>query len=281
MLKRKLYKASLIISSFIFMAVTSGSIPAGKRPAVPSPVIHKPGMHHFDSSGLCTCLPFTSSEEMVKVPRIQVNKNVAAFVKKYNKENGYFLNKAKAKSIRCFNIIDTVFMELGMPPELKYLAFIESGMKHNAISWAGAVGPWALMPVAARQYGLAVTRKYDERLDFYKSTHAAAALLNDLYDKYGDWILVIAAYNSGPGWIDKAIRLSGSKNYWSLQQFLPKETQKHIKKFIAVHYHFEGHGSLVTMTKAETESHIKAVAKYREKQKEMEKTDSISVVMLK
>jgi len=281
MLKRKLYKAGFIISSFIFMAVTSGSIPAGKRPAAPSPVIHKTGMHHFDSSGLCTCLPFTTPDGMVNAPRIQVNKNVAGFVKKYNKENGYFLDKAKNKSIRYFNIIDSVFTELGMPPELKYLAFIESGMKHNAISWVGAVGPWALMPVAARQYGLTVTRKYDERLDYYKSTHAAATLLNDLYDKYGDWVLVIAAYNSGPGWIDKAIKLSGSRNYWALQQFLPKETQKHIKRFIAVHYHFEGHGSLVTMTKAETATHIKAVAAFVEKQEELEKADSVSVVVSK
>lgn len=284
MLKRKLYKASFIISSFILAAVASGSrIPStGYTPApepAPSPVLHNKGMHHFDSSGLCTCLPFTGSEEMVKAPRIQINRNVAGFVKKYNKENGFFLNKAKAKSIRYFNIIDSVFTELGMPLELKYLAFIESGMKHNAISWAGAVGPWALMPVAAKQYGLTVTRKYDERLDYYKSTHAAAALLNDLYDKYGDWVLVIAAYNSGPGWVDKAIKLSGSKNFWSLQQYLPKETQKHIKKFIAVHYHFEGHGSLVTMTKSETDAHIKAVSKFVEKQQEREKTDSLSVVM--
>ena len=238
-------------------------------------------MHHFDSSGLCTCIPFSVEDELAKAPRIQINKNVAAFAKKYHKENGFFLDKAKRKINSYFDIIDSVFEENGMPVELKYLAFIESGLKYNVKSWAGAVGPWALMPVAARQYGLKVSRGHDERLDYYKSTHAAAALLNDLYNKYGDWILVIAAYNSGPGWIDKAIKLSGSKNYWALQQFLPKETQKHIKKFIAVHYHFEGHGSLVTMTKAETQAHIKAVAAFVEKQQELVKTDSVSVVLVK
>jgi membrane-bound lytic murein transglycosylase D len=270
MLKTTLYKACFILSSFIFMSVASESRTIGHKPVVEAevPVVNKTGAHHFDSSGLCTCIPFSAGEENAQLPRIKINKNVASFAKKYSKENGYFLNKAKARSIRYFNIIDSVFTELEMPLELKYLAFIESGMKYNAISWVGAVGPWALMPVAAKQYGLKVSRKNDERLDYYKSTKAAAALLTDLYNKYGDWLLVIAAYNSGPAWVDKAIKRSGSRNFWALQQFLPKETQKHIKKYIAVHYHFEGHGSLTTMTKAETAAHIKAVADWVEKHKE-------------
>ncbi|MEO7924411.1 MAG: lytic transglycosylase domain-containing protein [Chitinophagaceae bacterium] len=278
MLKTTTYKACFIVSSFIFGAVASGSKSISKKPVVLSHAKHKAGSHVFDSSGLCTCIPFNVKEELVKAPRIQLNKNVAPFVKKYNKENGFFLGKAGKKSARSFAILDSILLQEAIPVELKYLAFIESGLKRNVISWAGAVGPWALMPVAAKQYGLKVSRQHDERLDYYKSTQAAAALLSDLYDKYHDWLLVIAAYNSGPGWVSKAIKRSGSQNYWALQQFLPEETKKHVKKFIAVHYYFEGHGSLVTMTKAETEAHVKAVAAFTERQQELQEPDSVSIV---
>ena len=135
---------------------------------------------------------------------------------------------------------------------MKYLAVIESGLKFNAISWAGACGPWAFMPAAAQQYGLSIRRGNDERLDYVKSTHAAARLLTDLYQKYGDWLLVLAAYNGGPGNVDKAIRKSGgSKDFWTLQYNLPVESMNHVKKFIGTHYIFEGEGGITTVTKSE------------------------------
>ena len=259
MLKTKLSIAVLIISSFISMSVASGSTFVGNRPVSDSIVIHNTRVHHFDSTGLCTCIPHDIKDELIKALRIQLNKNAAPFVKAYIKKNGYFLGRTTKKNARYFAIMDSVFEENDLPVELKYLAFIESGLKYNAISHAGAVGPWAIMPVAAKEYGLKISKHRDERLDYYKSTYAAASLLRDLYDKYGDWLLVIAAYNCGPGGVQKAIKKSGSRNFWALQNFLPEETRKHVKKFIAVHYYFEGHGSLVTMTKAETEKHIKAV----------------------
>ena len=132
-----------------------------------------------------------------------------------------------------FNLMDAILAQHGVPKEMKYLAVIESGLKYNAISWTGAVGPWAFMPAAAQQYGLRMGRTFDERLDYYKSTHAAASLLTDLYAKYGDWLLVVAAYNGGPGNVDKAIRNSGgSKDFWTLQYHLPVESMNHVKKFI-------------------------------------------------
>jgi membrane-bound lytic murein transglycosylase D len=94
-------------------------------------------------------------------------------------------------------------------------------------------------------------RHNDERLDYFKSTHAAASLLTDLFAKYGDWLLVIAAYNGGPGNVDKAIRRSGSKDFWSLQYALPAESMNHVKKFIATHYIFESEGGITTVTKNE------------------------------
>lgn len=281
MLKRKLYKACFIMGIFIFMAVSSGSRGINKKIGRSLAVVHKTGIHQFDSSGLCTCIPFIAKEELVHAPRIQLNKNAAPFVKDYIKKNGFFLDKIKDRTAPYFTIIDSVFEQNELPVELKYLAFVESGLKYNAISLSGAVGPWAFMPAAAKQYGLKISRHHDERLDYYKSTHAAAGLLTDLFAKYGDWLLVIAAYNCGPGAVQKAIKKSGSRNYWALQNFLPEETRKHVKKFIAIHYYFEGHGSATTLTSAETETHIRAVAAFVKKQQELEKIDSFSVVVAK
>lgn len=268
--------ACFIMSSFIFVAVASGNRTFAKK-VVSS---ENKSAHQFDSTGLCTCIPFSVSTELTNAPRIQINKNAVAFVTAYNKKNGFFLDKAARKVQSYFTIIDSALAQNDMPAELRYLAFIESGLQRNAHSTSGAIGPWALMPAAAKQYGLRIGKK-DERLDYYKSTVAAAKLLNDMYARYGDWILVIAAYNSGPAWIDKAIKRSGSRDYWKLQNFLPVQTRSHVKRFIAMHYHFEGHGSLLTMTKAETEEHIKAVEAFTEKQKELEKTDSLAVVVTK
>lgn len=279
MLKRKLFKAGFIFSSLISVAVASGSGAIGKQPVTDSKLINKAIEHQFDSSGLCTCIPVIATDSSMKAPRIQLHKSTSSFVKEYIKKNGFFLAKTKKRIAPYFTIIDSVFSQHEVPVELKYLAFIESGLQHNLISRSGAVGPWALMPVAAKEYGLRISKNNDERLDYFKSSRAAARLLTDLYAKYGDWLLVVAAYNCGPGGIQKAIKKSGSRNYWTLQNFLPEETRKHVKKFIAVHYYFEGHGSLATLTKAETEKHIQEVELYVSQQKEIEKKDSISVVL--
>jgi len=151
-----------------------------------------------------------------------------------------------------FTLIDNIFEQHGIPKEMKYLAVIESGLKSNALSPVGALGPWAFMPATAQIYGLHVSKYHDDRTDYFKSTHAAASLLTDLYAKYGDWLLVIAAYNSGTGNVDRAIRKSGgSKDFWKLQYFLPNETMNHVKKFIGTHYIFEGEGGVTTVTKQE------------------------------
>jgi membrane-bound lytic murein transglycosylase D len=149
-------------------------------------------------------------------------------------------------------MMDVVLKQHGLPKEMKYLAVIESGLKSSTFSTVGAAGPWQFMPSAAKHYGLRVSRQFDERLDYIKSTHAASIMLTDLYSKYGDWLLVIAAYNCGPGNVDKAIRRSGgSKDFWTLQYFLPDQTMNHVKKFIATHYIMEGEGGITTVTKKE------------------------------
>ena len=186
------------------------------------------------------------------VNNARLNPMAVSFVQNYIAKNGKGFQSMKQWGKPYFNMMDEVLTQHGIPKELKYLAVIESGLKHNAKSWAGACGPWAFMPAAAKQYGLDITRGRDERLDYLKSTHAAARLLTDLYAKYGDWLLVVAAYNSGPGYVDKAIRKTGTKDFWTLQYHLPNETMNHVKKFIGTHYIFEGEGGITTLTKAET-----------------------------
>jgi membrane-bound lytic murein transglycosylase D len=150
-----------------------------------------------------------------------------------------------------FDIMNNILAQHGLPTELKYLSVIESALKTYAVSWAGAVGPWQFMPATARNLGLRVNKRVDDRIDFQKSTHAAARYLTELFGIYGDWLLVIAAYNGGPGNVNSAIRRSGSKNFWDLQYYLPAESRNHVKKFIATHYIIEGEGGITTVTKKE------------------------------
>jgi membrane-bound lytic murein transglycosylase D len=184
--------------------------------------------------------------------KAKLNPLAISFVQNYIAKNKKGMLAMKEWCMPHFNLMDVVLTQHGVPKEMKYLAVIESGLRYNAISWTGAVGPWAFMPAAAKEYGLRMGRTFDERLDYYKSTHAAASLLTDLYAKYGDWLLVVAAYNGGPGNVNKAIRNSGgSKDFWTLQYYLPTESMNHVKKFIATHYIFEGEGGITTVTKNE------------------------------
>jgi hypothetical protein len=197
-----------------------------------------------------------------EAPQIKLNRKEALFVKKYIKNSGGNLEVIKTRSAIPFYIIDSVFNRYGLPPELKYLAVIESELKPSALSHVGARGPWQLMPSTARDLGLKVTRQCDERINYYKSTRAAALYLRDLYVQFDDWLLVLAAYNGGPKPVFAAIRESGSKNFWVLQDYLPEESRDHVKKFIATHYFFEGRGSVTTLTKAENIKYRNTVNKF-------------------
>ena len=194
---------------------------------------------------------FDNDQANVAGPRL--NPRALSFVQDYIEKNSEDLENMRGWGKPYFNVMDAILVSHNLPKELKYLAVIESRLHTSAVSWAGAVGPWQLMPVTARVLGLKVTRKIDERTNYVKSTHAAARYLNDLYDQFGDWLLVIAAYNGGAGNVMKAIRKSGSRNFWDLQYYLPAESRNHVKKFIGTHYIFEGQGGLCTLTKKETD----------------------------
>ncbi len=137
-----------------------------------------------------------------------------------------------------FPMIEDVFDYYGLPAELKYMAVIESALNPNAVNRrSGATGMWQFMYSTGRSYGLTINSIVDERRDPVKATHAAARYLGDLYGIYKDWMLVIAAYNCGPGNVNKAIRRSGNrKDYWEIYYRLPRETRGYIPQFIAAAY---------------------------------------------
>ena len=136
-----------------------------------------------------------------------------------------------------FPMIEDIFDSYGLPAELKYMAVIESALNANAVSRMGATGLWQFMYSTGRMYGLTINSIIDERRDPVKSTHAAAKFIKDLYNIYNDWILVIAAYNCGPGNVNKAIRRSGNKkDYWDIYYRLPRETRGYIPAYVAATY---------------------------------------------
>ena len=125
----------------------------------------------------------------------------------------------------------------GLPLELKYLPVIESALNPNAVSRVGATGLWQFMLTTGKQYGLEVNSLVDERRDPVRASYAAAHYLRDLYKIFGDWNLVIAAYNCGPDNINKAIhRSNGATDYWQIYPYLPKETRGYVPAFIAANY---------------------------------------------
>lgn len=170
----------------------------------------------------------------------QINPNAQLYVQEYIKTHGSYLRKMKDWGQPYFNLIDNVLQQYGLPKELKYIAVIESNLSAAATSPVGAGGPWQFMPGTAKEFGLVINGAIDERRDYYKSTDAAARLLLSLYKQYHDWLLVMAAYNGGPGRVNSAMKKSGSADFWQLQHYLPEESRTYVKRFIATHFIMEG-----------------------------------------
>lgn len=136
-----------------------------------------------------------------------------------------------------FPMIEQALDENDLPDELKYLAVVESALNPIAVSRAGATGLWQFMLPTGKQYGLEINSLIDERRDPVRATYAACRYLKDLYNIYSDWALAIAAYNCGPGNVNKAIKRSGGKtDYWEIYPYLPKETRSYVPLFIAATY---------------------------------------------
>ena len=176
-----------------------------------------------------------------------------AFVRDYESKAGRLLDNMRDQVAPQLHLISSILEQYDLPAELQYLAIVESQLHTRARSRAGAVGPWQFMPATARNMGLKVNKYVDERRDLAKSTHAAARYLKSLFAMYEDWLLVLAAYNGGPGNVNSAIRRSGSREFWELERFLPTESRNHVKKYIATHFIMAGSGSLTVLTKSEAE----------------------------
>jgi len=262
MLKRNLVKTSLFspVLLLLFPIVTA-------MKGEPKDLLREKPIYinwHPAEDLLSDSIGLVSSEASVlNAPKVLLNKNASPYVKSFLVKEQEALQKTKGRSAYFFKMMDGIFTRYGLPTELRYLAVVESDLKTTATSRVGAKGLWQFMPQTARDLGLKVKYKYDERTYAYKSTVAAAKYLKDLHAQFGDWLLVIAAYNCGPVPVYRAIKISGSKNFWVLQHYLPKESRFHVKRFIGTHYYFEGKGSLVTMTRAETIKYQNAFDLYK------------------
>jgi len=169
--------------------------------------------------------------------KLSYNHIVKRYIDVYAKKKKAQVEVMLGLSNHYFPIFNDIFDYYGVPNEMKYMSIIESALNPRAYSRTRAVGLWQFMYGTGRMYGLEINSIVDERADPIKATHAAASYVKDLYEIYHDWILVIAAYNCGPGNVNRAIRRSGGKrNYWDIYPYLPKETRGHIPAFIAATY---------------------------------------------
>jgi len=175
------------------------------------------------------------------------NSVVRRYIDLYAVEKPGLVERVLGASLYYMPIFENAVEKYGLPNELKYLPIIESALNPNAKSRAGAVGLWQFMPATASDWGLEVNSLVDQRRDPYASSDAAARYLKSLYKTYGDWSLAIAAYNCGPGNVNKAIRRSGvpKKDFWTIYNHLLKETQGYFPSFVAANYimkYFGEHG---------------------------------------
>ena len=163
----------------------------------------------------------------------EVKKYIDRYTKAGRQSTSYLLGRA-----RYYNpIFEEALRFYGLPLELKYLPVIESGLNPNATSRVGAAGLWQFMATTGKQYDLQIDSYIDERRDPEKSSYAAARMLSDLYKRFGDWTLALAAYNCGPGRVSSAItKAGGGADFWAVYQHLPKETRGYVPALIAANY---------------------------------------------
>jgi membrane-bound lytic murein transglycosylase D len=171
--------------------------------------------------------------------RIPLNYNLQThqFVEYFAFKKAEFTQRMLEKRDTYFPIYEKYLKQYNLPEELKYLSLIESGLEPKALSNKGAGGLWQFMPYTARgDFGMRVDSFVDERFDVEKATEAACKYLGQLYRIFGDWHLALAAYNTGPGNVKRAIRKCGKSDFWGIYNCLPKQTRAYVPQFIAMNY---------------------------------------------
>ncbi|PLX02882.1 MAG: lytic transglycosylase [Marinilabiliales bacterium] len=272
-----MYKIILTsIFSLFFLALTNAAVFPDGLSSNPDTVKIKPAMvfdtpllHHLDSLVYASFNSAKSKKKLVEerdynytpdfVPtfpdsvyeqrlaklnletpiELTYNKEVKKYIELYaNKKRG-LTSRVMGLAKLYFPLFEEQLDRFDMPLEIKYLAIVESALIPTAGSHKGAKGLWQFMYGTGKVYGLKVSSMVDDRYDPYKSTVAACEHLSDLYDIYGDWSMALAAYNSGAGNVNRALRRAGgTKNYWAIWPFLPRETRGYVPAFIAVNYVF-------------------------------------------
>lgn len=204
------------------------------------------GKIKYDSSCVSRrsyCPPLSDSTYIERLGRITTlielpyNDVIKKYIEYYTGPRRRFVEQVLGLSQYYFPMIEQVFDANNIPLELKYLAVVESALNPRAYSRQGASGLWQFMLPTGKSYGLEISTLVDERRNPYQSTLAAAKYLKSLYNIYNDWTLAMAAYNCGPGNVNKAIkRTSGQKDYWAIYYNLPKGTREYLPLFIAINY---------------------------------------------
>jgi membrane-bound lytic murein transglycosylase D len=179
--------------------------------------------------------------EMEGLFDLSMNQEILDLVKSYLYNHKGWTSALLGKSFVYFPIFESYLHKAGLPVELKYIAVLESSLRPKVKSKAGAVGLWQFMRSTAQIYGLQVNDKVDQRSDVYGSTEAAVKLLSNLYAQYNSWELALAAYNAGPGRVNKAIKMAGTDHYKEVFVHLPKETRSYLSKFQAVKFLMENY----------------------------------------
>ncbi len=203
-------------------------------------------------------------QRLSEIPSVVVltyNRIVKNYINVYTRKRREQMRVMLGLSDYYFPLFGEIFDFYGIPYEMKYLAIIESALNPRAVSRASAVGMWQFMYSTGKQYGLTINSLVDERRDPVAATHAAAKFLKDLYRIYHDWTLALAAYNCGPGNVNKAIRRSGGKrDFWEIYYYLPRETRGYVPAFIAATYAMNYHADhLITKAPLQLPRHTDTI----------------------
>lgn len=184
--------------------------------------------------------------QLMKSPVSPVyDKDVEAYLRSYLTHGARETEKMLGRSSLVFPVFEHYLSAYGLPQQLKFLPVVESFLTPESVSTKGAAGLWQLMPETARHLGLKVDQYIDERHDVYKATEAAVKYLRQLYHRFGDWELALAAYNCGPSRVRQAINQARSSSFQKIKHLLPLQTQRYLARFLAASYtatFFELHG---------------------------------------